>query len=91
MRHSTGVVILFILCSVHVYTQHPRRESAAAANDFLIDPSKPFVYLELDNIGPSHEYPPVPRWILAAGASKTETGQVTRAPSVGRIRTSICA
>jgi len=82
MKHSRGVALLSILCGLHLYAQNPGRGAKdAAVKDFLIDPSKPYVYLEIDHIGPTHKYPPVPMEIYAIGAnaSSTEAGQAIRA------------
>lgn len=81
MKRSTGVVVLFILCGVHLCAQHPGRgPRAAVVSDFLIDPSKPYVYLELDHIGPSHIHPEIVVLIFGAGTAKTKTAQVAQSP-----------
>jgi hypothetical protein len=53
MKH-TGVVFLLTFCLLHpaFEAQQPTARSAGPNPEFVIDPSKPYVYLEVDHVGP---------------------------------------
>lgn len=45
--------MLFIIGVVHAYAKNPpKKQASAPIKNFLIDPSKPYVYLKVDHIGP---------------------------------------
>lgn len=53
MRRSTSLFMLFVMGAAYIYAvDPPKKQAIAPIKDFLIDPSKPYVYLKVDHIGP---------------------------------------
>jgi hypothetical protein len=81
MKRSIGLFLLLSLSGLQPSAQNPARGSSAAAiNAFLIDQSKPYMYLQLDHIGPSYRYPlaPLEIYMIGVNASNAEAGQATQ-------------
>jgi hypothetical protein len=53
MKYSLGLFMLLVIGGVQAYAVDPPKKPAIAPiKDFLIDPSKPYVYFKVDHIGP---------------------------------------
>jgi hypothetical protein len=52
MKRSIGLFILFLIGGHTFAAGLPKKQEIAPIKDFLVDPSKPYVYLKVDHLGP---------------------------------------